>query len=437
VAGLHTSATVLIRATVVTLAIAGFVLAGRQQIHQESPAAPDIADRDHIRQESVQLMVTDRNGHAVTGLRAADFHILEDGVPQQIVSLTKGTEAGQGGAARMEGANAGPNVEGRTPTGTQTQPAAVRTYVICVDALSFAANSTRVRDALSKYFRSNKKSQGSLYKLVVLGREPVVVQEFTTDPQDVIEAVRGKQFQSVLHEGESTILKAETNKLKRLLDGFCGKCPCGPAAPSILGGACVTGRAELQAFVKGSAERTAPLTNGFLKQLWGVMKELSTMPAGPTLILISDGFSLTPGREFYGMLSASMPNDSGWKVIPAGAQPQVEPILKLAFARNIAIDTLDSRPVQATGEGGGGSGLADASSGGSLEPKRPANLSALAKYKTTSVGLPLATWHGLSARKTPRRWSSLRMRPAAFSFRVVTIWRMRSNELLRTSARIT
>ena len=81
---MHTFATVLIRAAVLTLAIAVIGVAGRQ----------DTPNRGNGRQVLVQALVTDRNGHPVSGLSAGDFHILEDGVPQQISSLTTGVAAG-------------------------------------------------------------------------------------------------------------------------------------------------------------------------------------------------------------------------------------------------------------------------------------------------------------------------------------------------------
>jgi len=359
---MHTFATVLIRAAVLTLAIAVIGVAGRQ----------DTPNRGNGRQVLVQALVTDRNGHPVSGLSAGDFHILEDGVPQQISSLTTGVAAGQMDAP-TEGAKAPPD-------------AVSRTYVICVDALhSSFENTSRVRDALSKYFKKAEKSRDSLYELVVFGREPVVVQKFTTDPHDVMEAVRGKEFQNALRDGES-VVNVEANKLKRLLDGYCGKCPCGPAAANSSEGSCGVRRAEIRAFVKNSADRTAPLTISFLKQLQGVVKELSTMPPGRTLLLISDGFTLIPGRELDGILSAYMPNDPEWKLSPRDAQHAVEPILQLAFARNVAIDTLDSRRVEVTGENSGG--LADASSGGSSEPKRPSSLPS--KVGTNIVEPPTA-----------------------------------------------
>jgi len=370
---MRTFAKDLVRAAVVTLAVSVFVTAGREGTPLGPTAFQGTLNQVDIRQVLVQALVTDRTGHPIKGLGAPDFQILEDGVPQQIVSLTAGLEALQT-EAHKTGAKRGSNDEGRNPPVARPQDAVARTYVICVDALhSSSENSSRVRDALSKYFKIDEKGRDSLYKLVVFGSEPVIVQKFTTNPHDVMEAVRSKEFQNALREGESKTMNVETNKLKHLLEGYCGKCPCGPAAPSSFDGACTARRAEIQAFVNGSADKTASLTNSFLRQLRGVVEDLATMPAERTLILISDGFTFTPGRELYGILSAYMPHDPAWKLNPRDAQHDVEPILQLAFARNIPIYTLDSRAVYATGIGEG-AGLADASSGGSSQPKRPANL---------------------------------------------------------------
>ena len=159
-----------------------------------------------------------------------------------------------------------------------------------------------------------------------------MVQPFTTDPRAMLETVRGKEFQKAIRTSETTGLSADVANLKQMADDYCGECPCGPTAANVVDGMCTAKKAEIQGFVDGTAERTALLTTNFLKQLQGVIAQLSRAPGGRWLLLISDGFTLEPGRELYGILSAFMPNDPAWRFNPRDVEHELEPILRFASA---------------------------------------------------------------------------------------------------------
>ena len=50
--------------------------------------AQDATIRVEVQQVLVPVVVTDQKGHHVSGLRAADFRISEDGVPQEIAAFS-------------------------------------------------------------------------------------------------------------------------------------------------------------------------------------------------------------------------------------------------------------------------------------------------------------------------------------------------------------
>src|ERR1700722_7292571 len=64
------------------------VLAGTARSQEE--VAPKF--RLTVNQVIVPVVVTDAKGHRVTGLKANDFEILEDGAPQKILSPSVGGE---------------------------------------------------------------------------------------------------------------------------------------------------------------------------------------------------------------------------------------------------------------------------------------------------------------------------------------------------------
>src|SRR5579872_4681072 len=62
-------------------------------VRAQSPDRPVI--RVDVRQVIVPVIVTDSKGHHVTGLKASDFRILEDGEPQQVVAFSADAAASE------------------------------------------------------------------------------------------------------------------------------------------------------------------------------------------------------------------------------------------------------------------------------------------------------------------------------------------------------
>src|SRR5260370_4579067 len=54
-------------------------------------AQQDTTIRLDVQQVLVPIVVTDKKGHHVSGLRKSDFKVFEDGVQQEIVSLSSAT----------------------------------------------------------------------------------------------------------------------------------------------------------------------------------------------------------------------------------------------------------------------------------------------------------------------------------------------------------
>jgi tetratricopeptide repeat protein len=113
-------------------------------------AAAGVTIKVDVLQVLVPVVVRDKQGHHVSGLTQADFHVFEDGVAQKISSFT----------VENSGVGSEPPPAARTVTPpappAQTLPAprvVRRTYLICIDSLnSKFSNIVHVRAALSKLF---------------------------------------------------------------------------------------------------------------------------------------------------------------------------------------------------------------------------------------------------------------------------------------------
>src|SRR5260370_41762503 len=105
------------------------------------------------------------------------------------------------------------------------------------------------------------------------------------------------------------------------------------------------------------------MTGGFLQSLKALIAELGDVPTSRSLILISDGFSLQPGSEFYAVAAAYLPNYADFRFSPPD---QMElfliETLNTAVRHNISIYAIDSPGVSSPSFAQGGS--SDASNAG-------------------------------------------------------------------------
>jgi VWFA-related protein len=106
------------------------------------------------------------------------------------------------------------------------------------------------------------------------------------------------------------------------------------------------------------ANEEEAVTIGHLQRLRSLVEGLAAIPTRRTLVLISDGFQLDPGREAFGLMAVYFPNVPQWQLrsSSSGIRNQFQAILQLAARRNVVIYTIDSRGLYGPG------GIYDASS---------------------------------------------------------------------------
>jgi len=98
------------------------------------------------------------------------------------------------------------------------------------------------------------------------------------------------------------------------------------------------------------AELDRNLTIGFLRQFRFLVSQLAQGRDRRTIILLSDGFQIVPGKEAYELLRAFFPDLMGARMQSIERlQGEFEPILKLAARNNITIDAIDSRGLYGLG----------------------------------------------------------------------------------------
>lgn len=310
--------------------------------------AQDATIRVDVQQVLVPVVVTDKKGHHVSGLKAADFQVFEDGVRQDIAGFSSDKAGSVDNMVALS----------KTPAAALSGPR--HTFVICIDTLHASpANAARTRQALENLFESEKPA-GAQYVLIGIGRQLQVLQPATADPLEVLVKIRSAGWQNAMGGMDSAELAAQVQNVRRRVEEFCKRCACGTGSGVRN---CDSESDTLKQTVDGEAERwNAPL-KALAGQFKSVVEELAKLPTGRTLILVSDGFNLDARREFYAAVAAYMPDRPQFKLEESGSSEALQEALKVASERNVTIYTVDSR------NGGGaapyaGGGTTDATTSG-------------------------------------------------------------------------
>jgi VWFA-related protein len=110
---------------------------------------------------------------------------------------------------------------------------------------------------------------------------------------------------------------------------------------------------KIIAYATSAGEEDAGELRDFLQQLGGFVDQLGMFPGRRTIILISDGFTIQPGRDLFELIAIYL-RDPGIviKNPVARIDSQMDAVLRLADDRNVVFYTLDSRGVYVVPAGG-------------------------------------------------------------------------------------
>lgn len=303
-----------------------------------------------VNQVLVPVVVADKHGHSVTGLAAGDFEVFEDGEPQRLTAFS--TENDLTATTLKAGSPLPAPSSAMIPQG-----AARRTYIICLDTLNSSfTNLAGVTSALQKLFKREEGSD-SKYALVALGRQPMVIRNLTRDPNDILTALESKQLTKEIGLGENGNLAQQETELNLKLQEYCERCPCaGVAAPDGGGSGssevCEGKRNGLEVWAGRASEERSLFARNFLGDMKDLVNNLAGQPGKRILILISDGFTLRPGRDLFVLLGLYFQMPSEELQNPGDSlKPAIDDLVRLASARDVIFYTLDSRGLYASAAG--------------------------------------------------------------------------------------
>jgi VWFA-related protein len=315
----------------------------------------------NVRQVLVPVIVTDKEGHHVTGLTQPDFTVFEDGVEQKLSGFSV-ENVGLPPPSPTPAATAEPESAASPPAKPAHIPAR-RTYLICVDSLHAEfANLVHVRQALTKLFTAEQAGD-SQYIVVALGRSIKVVQNTTNNPADVLQALDPKRFQSMYLGSAKASQQMGMTAFRRTLDEIRAACDAHDPA-------CMR-KATLPSEANGIEAQERQDNVAFLTQFHSLIEQLSHGAGRRTIILISDGFGAVPGKEAYELLIAYFPEFRSLSLRTVDRILELQPVLRLAANNNIPIYTIDSRGLYTSGY------FSASNPGGGNASQMPAVLSAM------------------------------------------------------------
>ncbi|SNS91669.1 VWFA-related domain-containing protein [Granulicella rosea] len=158
---------------------------------QPAPApAPDKIPTLKITSREVVLdvLVLDKKGHSIQGLKAGDFQVVEDGAPQVVRAVSEHRALTPEEVARLAPDPLAPNeFTNYAPAGNTNSVS-----VILIDALDSPTTAQMyLRQQLIAFMKS--MPPGNTFAIFQMDRRMHLVQGFTSDPQVLLKAVEGKR----------------------------------------------------------------------------------------------------------------------------------------------------------------------------------------------------------------------------------------------------
>ncbi|CAN5782944.1 hypothetical protein BH20ACI4_BH20ACI4_34170 [soil metagenome] len=300
------------------------------------PTPPPIVDETDVIKISTTLIqvdvtVTDKKGNIVTDLKPGDFEVYENGKKQDITNFSfifQGNKNQQTEAAEQPKPVKGKDAIPIPPVKLKAEDVR-RTYALVVDDLGLNFGSVNwVRQALKK-FVNEQMQEGDLVAIIRTGGGLGALQSFTADKRQLLAAIDKIKWNSQGRSGISTFAPIQKDIKEEI-------------ASTSKSGRTVEGSDDDKDFQNQIDEfRNENFSVGTLGALGYVIRGMQEMPGRKSVMLFSEGFSLT---------SDNAPN----RVLDA-----MRVLADIANRASFVIYTLDPRGLQVPGMGNAEDDISD------------------------------------------------------------------------------
>jgi len=282
---------------------------------------------------NIDVIVKDKKGKYIPDLKAEDFTIVENGVPQKI-------EFFDAPLSRVETKSNANNTGANGAEATAPAPSVPRNYVALVldSQTTDITNLKQVREGTLKYIRDQITAE-DIVALLSVTNGLQMLQPFTQDKAKLMAAVEGAGINASSKTFEQKDIAGNISARQEQLAGspdLPSSAVTSPAAGSEMAKRMIAERVLAQ-FVKLRTALGLQQSRPILAALAAICEGLRTIPGKKTLVLFSQGF-----------------------VTPAVLDWQVQSTIDIANRANVAIYIIDSAGLRG-----------NAAASGSLAPGNP------------------------------------------------------------------
>jgi VWFA-related protein len=283
--------------------LAALLLCGTFAVRAQPPVI-----RSDSTEVLVDVVVRDKHGKLIRGLKAGDVVLTEDGKPQEITFFREVQLAG----------GSKPAAEPKQEAVTTAQPAAVHRELVQISkqirlvSLVFdrlGPDGRRLGRQAALDFLKNDNGPNVYYAVFTIDRGFRTIQAYTADMDRLKAAVTRAT------SGERSNFDSDSQGLSSMLESTRGsEGASAGASATASGGGAVDGSAlsneAAAAMVQSMADMSEMLTREDLGRmsvfsLWGVLKELKKLPGRKTVLYFAEGLQMPNGlvEQFKSMIS--------------------------------------------------------------------------------------------------------------------------------------
>ena len=299
---------VWILAAVLTLAAAPVRTEDEPQSEIKPVGGLTFVDEFELTIANLVVYVTDKQGHAVTDLTADDFEVSQDGDKKQITNFKLYTDE----IIRTELQQATSTAPLATPTPapdptTAAGPQPVYLVLYIDNENLEPLDRNRVLSQTREFVRTSLHPPAQMM-VVAYQRSFKVLQEFTSDPSEVLRAMREVRTYTGGRTEQVSSRRDIVDRINRLVqDGNSGT-----GSGSGYSGDQSSNREwnEISHAIDNYARETTNNLMFTLDSLRQVITSLSGLPGKKGIIYVSNGLPMTPGMELYYELSRATSDSS-------------------------------------------------------------------------------------------------------------------------------
>jgi len=282
------------------LAVSVLMLAGAAALAaQTAPTDTEFGERVDVNLVNVEVYVTDKGGHPVSGLQRGDFTLLEDGKPMSVTNFAAVDRSATQPAVRPTA----PTVAVETP-GAAGTPDPLHLVLFIDNSHITAAHRNRVLRQVRE-FLSRRLAAGDPVMLVTWDPGLHVRLPFTTDREALAKALDGQEKVTTMNRDSSRGFAMR--QIQEIRDVSLAMQKAEQRAQrGGEGDQAETDTACPPEIVQPARDYAQEARNEVLRSIHGLtllINSLSGLPSRKALLHVSDGLPATPGEDMFEVLN--------------------------------------------------------------------------------------------------------------------------------------